>query len=104
MDDILSWKKKRAAIYTRVSTMEQAEKGTSMDYQLDICRKTCDIKNYQIIDEYPEGGVSGTVPATKRKQFSRFFENAKGKRYDVLVIYCFDRLAREIRVFLSIID
>lgn len=104
MDDIFNWKRKRAAIYTRVSTMEQVEKGTGLDVQLDVCRKMCSIKNYEIAKEYSDGGVSGTVPAAKRKAFAEFFEDAKTQKYDVLVFYCFDRLAREIRVFLNIVD
>jgi DNA invertase Pin-like site-specific DNA recombinase len=102
--DFLNWKKKKAAIYTRVSTMNQVEKGTSLETQLDICRKTCEMKNYEIVGEFSDGGVSGTVPAKKRKKFGEFLEQADKGKFDVLVFYCFDRLAREIRVFLSIID
>lgn len=102
--DILNFKKKRAAIYTRVSTADQKEKGSGLETQLDICRKVCSMKNYDIIDEFIDGGVSGTVPAPKRKQFSKFLKEAANKKYDVLVFFAFDRLARELRVFLSIID
>jgi site-specific DNA recombinase len=102
--DFFKVKRKRAAIYTRVSTMNQAEKGTSLETQLDICRKTCEIKNYEIVGEFSDGGVSGTVPAKKRKQFGEFLKEADENKFDVLVFYCFDRLAREIRVFLNIID
>jgi len=102
--DILNFKRKRAAIYSRVSTLDQAEKGTSLESQLEICRKMCSIKNYEIVQEFCDAGVSGTVPAKKRKQFSQFLEEAEKEKFDVLVFYCFDRLAREIRVFLGIID
>ena len=103
-DDILNFKQKRAAIYTRVSTADQAEKGTSLESQLEICRVMCKMKNYEIVGEFSDAGVSGTVPAMKRKKFSEFLEEAGNKKIDVLVFYCFDRLAREIRVFLNIID
>lgn len=104
MENIFNWKRKKAAIYTRVSTSLQAEKGTGLDVQLDVCRKMCTIKNYEIVGEFIDSGVSGTVPAQKRKHFSQFFEEAKTGKFEVLVFYCFDRLARDMRVFLSIID
>ena len=104
MQNIYNWKKKKAAIYTRVSTIGQAEKGTGLDVQLNSCRAMCTMKNYEIVGEFSDGGVSGTIPAMKRKEFSRFFQEAKAKKFDVLVFYCFDRLARELRVFLNIID
>jgi len=101
---LFNFKKKRAAIYTRVSTNEQYEKGQGLNYQKDICEKMCSMKNYEIIDYFEDGAVSGTVPAEKRKEFSRFLELAAQKKFDVLVFYAFDRLAREIRVFLNIVD
>ena len=104
MDNILNFKRKRAAIYTRVSTVDQAEKGTSLESQLNMCRSMCQMKNYEIVQEFADAGVSGTVPANKRKSFAEFLQEAEKKRFDVLVFYCFDRLAREIRVFLGIID
>lgn len=102
--NLLNFKQKKAAIYTRVSTSDQAEKGTSLESQLEICRAMCKIKNYEIIGEFSDAGVSGTVPALKRKKFSEFLQQAGTNKIDVLVFYCFDRLAREIRVFLNIVD
>lgn len=95
--------KKRAATYTRVSTLDQKEKGTSLETQKEICRNTCNLKNYDIIAEYTDA-ISGTVPAPKRKGFAEFLNEARKGKFDVLVFYCFDRLARELRVFLGIID
>ena len=102
--NLLDFKQKKAAIYTRVSTSDQAEKGTSLESQLEICRAMCKMKNYEIIGEFSDAGVSGTVPAIKRKQFSEFLIQTGKNKIDVLVFYCFDRLAREIRVFLNIVD
>lgn len=94
----------RAAIYLRVSTAGQAEKGTGLDVQLDKCRKMCESKDYIIVDEYKDEGVSGTVPAHNRKGFTKLLKDIEDGEIDVMVFYSFDRLAREIRVFLEIID
>lgn len=104
LESILNFQKKRAAIYTRVSTLGQKADGAGIEIQYDICTKMCSIKNYDITEHFSDAAVSGTVPANKRKEFTRFLEMAAQKKFDVLVFYAFDRLAREIRVFLSIVD
>ena len=94
----------RAAIYTRVSTSNQAEKGYGLDVQLAKCKNMCEQKGYNIVKTYSDGGVSGTVAPTQRKEFSKLLEDAKESKFDILVFYCFDRLARELRIFLEIVD
>lgn len=104
IDYIDNWKKPKAAIYTRVSTLNQAEKGHGLEAQLGVCRKMCDVKNYEVSDIYAEEGISGTMKAHSRPEFNRLLRDAKEKKFEVLVFYTFDRLARDIRVFLSIVD
>ena len=48
-----------AVIYTRVSTGEQAEHGTSLDSQRDVCRAKALALGLPIIAEYEDAGVSG---------------------------------------------
>lgn len=99
-------KRSRAAIYTRVSTTTQAEKGGGLEVQLAACHAECQKRNY-IVDEsrtYVDRGVSGTINARKREAFARLLEDAKKNLFEVLVINSFDRLARDLRIFLSIID
>ncbi len=104
LNSILNFQKKRAAIYTRVSTLGQKADGAGIEIQCDICTKMCQIKNYDIVEHFSDAAVSGTVPANKRKEFTRFLQMAAERKFDVLVFYAFDRLAREIRVFLNIVD
>jgi len=95
---------KHAAIYARVSTNTQADKGTGIDLQLERCRNTCREKGYEIINEYIDDGVSGTKDIHKRKKFPELLKDAADGKFDVLVFFSFDRLARDLRVFLSIVD
>lgn len=94
----------KAAIYTRVSTLNQAEKGYGLDSQLRICNGTCQMKNYEITKVYTDHGISGTTQATNRPGFGELLEDAKKGAFEVLVFFAFDRLARDIRVFLNIVD
>jgi len=48
-----------AVIYTRVSTGEQAEKGTSLDSQRDACRQKALALGLPIVAEYEDAGISG---------------------------------------------
>lgn len=98
------WKKPKASIYVRVSTVSQAEKGYGLDAQISMCRKMCDIKNYEVVNIYTDSGISGTTKAQDRKGFTNLLNDAKKGNFEILVFYTFDRLARDIRVFLSIVD
>jgi len=94
----------KAAIYTRVSTRIQATKGYGLEGQERICRQMCGIKNYEIVEIYSDRGISGTSKAHDRDSFNKLLTDAKNKKFEILVFYAFDRLARSLRVFLSIID
>jgi len=93
----------RAVIYTRVSTQGQADKGRGLEGQLERCRKMCKEKDYLIVKEYSDS-ISGTVQPHDRKSFSQLLEDGKNGVFNTLVVYSFDRLAREIRIFLDIKD
>ena len=99
-----NWKKPKAAVYIRVSTVNQVEKGYGLEAQLSMCKKMCDIKNYEMSKVYTDGGISGTTKATDRPGFNKLLTDARNKEFEVVVFYAFDRLARDIRVFLSIVD
>lgn len=51
---------KKAAIYVRVSTQEQANEGYSIEAQQDRLNNYCKAMNYNIHDVYIDGGWSGS--------------------------------------------
>ena len=104
LDYLAKWQRLKAAIYVRVSTNVQAEKGYGLEAQITACKKMCEIKNYDIVDIYTDGGVSGIRDVDKRKDFIRLLTDAEQNKFSVLVFYAFDRLARDIRVFMNIVD
>src|SRR4028119_842290 len=55
----------RAILYTRVSTSDQAEHGTSLDEQLAACTKKAQQLGVQIVGHGRAAGVSGGLYATR---------------------------------------
>jgi DNA invertase Pin-like site-specific DNA recombinase len=85
---------KRAAIYSRVSTAEQAEDDkTSLIEQERICREYCQEKGYNLSAKYQDIG-SGTTK--KRPSFLEMLKEARQGVFDVIIAWKTDRLARGI--------
>ena len=52
-------KKTRVAIYSRVSTIEQAEEGYSIDEQERLLIEWCNKMDYEVYKCYADRGISG---------------------------------------------
>ncbi len=85
---------KRAAIYSRVSTPEQAEDDKiSLIEQERLCREYCQSKGYSVVFPYQDIG-SGTTK--KRPDFLKMLGEARLGAFDVIIAWKTDRLARGI--------
>jgi site-specific DNA recombinase len=82
---------KLIAIYARVSTSRQEEEQTIQN-QLVTLREFAHRHNYAIVQEYIDDGWSGDILA--RPALDKLRQDAKDKRWDAVVIYDPDRLAR----------
>src|SRR6185436_1167830 len=94
----MHWRKtmtKKAAIYARVSTDDQADKGYSLPSQLDGCRHYIDQLGYSVVAEFRED-KSGAIPVAERPQGKRLAEMAKFREIDAVVVHQVDRLSRDI--------
>jgi DNA invertase Pin-like site-specific DNA recombinase len=80
----------RAAIYTRVSTEEQAEGGYSLDSQLERLRAYCFSQQLQVAGEYIDAGMSGRN--IKRPQYQRML--SEHEKWDTIVVIKMDRIHR----------
>jgi len=85
----------RVAVYVRVSTTEQAERQT-IEAQVIACRDYCEAKGYQIMAEFLDDGVSGTVPFEERPEGRRLLEAGKDELFSHVIILCPDRLGRDV--------
>lgn len=85
---------KRAALYVRVSTDEQAQKGTSLGTQEDNLRSYCERERMEIADVYRDDGYSGGT--LDRPELQRMLADARAKRFDLVLTTKTDRLSRSI--------
>lgn len=89
----------KAAIYIRVSTQEQVE-NYSIEVQRERIRAFCTAKNWEVYDEYIDGGYSGSN--LERPAIKKLLSDLKN--IDVVVVYKLDRLSRSQRDTLELIE
>jgi len=77
----------RVAIYARVSTSDQ-----STESQLLDLRRYTRERGWDIFKEYVDEGISGTKDS--RPALNELMNDAKKRRFDVVLVWRFDRFAR----------
>ncbi|MBB1285924.1 recombinase family protein [Flavisolibacter sp. BT320] len=84
---------KRAIIYVRVSTDEQADKGFSLQHQEERLRNYCELQNIQVVGFYREDFSAKTF---ERPEFTRLLQRLKKERKlaDLLLFLKWDRFSR----------
>ena len=80
----------KAVIYARVSTRDQ-----SAEMQLRELRDFAQRRGWDLTAEYIDAGVSGAKE--KRPELDKLMADAKRRRFDVLLVYRYDRFARSLR-------
>jgi DNA invertase Pin-like site-specific DNA recombinase len=88
--------KKRAAIYARVSTGDQ-----HVETQLLDLREMAKQRGFEIVLEYTDI-ISGAK--SKRPGLDQLMADARRHRFDVVLVSAFDRIARNVRHFLDVLD
>lgn len=97
------FKRKKVAIYARVSTTEQAEEGYSIDEQLRVLIDFCNREGYEVYDEYVDRGISGKN-ISSRPAVQRLIEDAEAKKFDVVLVWKMNRLARKSLDLMNIVE
>jgi site-specific DNA recombinase len=87
----------KAVGYCRVSTDEQAATGHGLETQDRAVRAFAESQGYELVEVVSDPGVSGATKPAERPGFARILDLASAKAFAVLLVYKFDRLAREIR-------
>lgn len=82
----------QAAIYTRVSTDEQAQTGTSLATQEAACRAYCERAGWEVVAVESDEGVSGATMV--RPALARVIGLAESRAIGAVVILSIDRAAR----------
>lgn len=93
---------KNVAIYCRVSTLEQAETGYSLQGQEDQLRSYCKSLNYNVAKVYSDGGFSGAN--MNRPALTNMINDIKAGVIGLVVVFKLDRLSRSQKDTLHIIE
>jgi DNA invertase Pin-like site-specific DNA recombinase len=88
---------KRAAVYFRVSTLDQHPQTQGLEL-----RQFAKQRGYEIVEEYVDHGISGTK--VRRPALDRLLKDAHRHRFDAVLVWSCDRLARSTKHFLEVLD
>jgi DNA invertase Pin-like site-specific DNA recombinase len=88
---------KRAVLYLRVSTLDQHPETQGLEL-----RQFARQRGYDIVEEYLDHGVSGTK--VRRPALDKLLKDAHRRRFDAVLVWSCDRLARSTKHFLQVLD
>jgi DNA invertase Pin-like site-specific DNA recombinase len=87
---------KRVVLYVRVSSIEQHP-----ETQLCDLRPLAAARGYEIVGQYSDT-ISGSK--AKRPGLDQLMSDARRGRFDVMLVWSFDRVARSVKHFLEVLD
>src|ERR1700730_4893666 len=87
----------RAVIYARVSTFDQTPEN-----QLLELRRYVEARGWTVAEEYVDRGVSGAKD--RRPALDQLIAEAKRRRFDVLVCWRLDRLGRNLKHLITLLE
>ncbi|MBA4313094.1 MAG: hypothetical protein C0417_10745 [Chlorobiaceae bacterium] len=91
---------KKAAIYCRVSTYNQGQGAySSLDTQKDLLKSYAKTKGWDIYDEYIDTKTGTTID---RPALNRLLNDAKSKKYNIVLATKLDRISRSMKDFYEI--
>lgn len=93
-----------AAGYIRVSTEEQVKEGLSIEAQHERLGAYCELRKMELGRVFVDGGVSGSVQLHKRRGGGELLEQVRVGQYDAVVAFKLDRIFRNARDCLAVVD
>lgn len=92
---------KIATAYIRVSTIDQANEGVSLEAQEAKIKAWCELNDYELGDIFIDAGISGKKTTNRPELQKALASCAKG---GALIVYSLSRLARSTKDTLDIAD
>ncbi|MBN1871361.1 MAG: recombinase family protein [Candidatus Omnitrophica bacterium] len=98
----------KVALYTRVSTEDQAREGFSLEVQRDYLLQYAKNFGWDVIctmsgkDVYVDDGYSGGT--LDRPAMQRLLFDARNKHFDMVLVYKQDRLSRKLKDLLALLE
>jgi hypothetical protein len=87
----------RCALYARVSTLDQQPEN-----QLAELRRYVEVRGWGAAVEYVDHGVSGSTD--RRPALDRLVQDARRRKFDVLVTWKLDRLGRHLKHLITLLE
>ena len=87
----------KAAVYVRVSTADP-----HVESQLYDLRELAAKRGFEVVKEYQDCGVSGR--RARRPGLDTLIADARRKKFSVVLVAAFDRVARSVKHFLQVMD
>ena len=88
---MLAQRKRNAALYVRVST-----DGQTIENQVRELRQIAERRGWEIVETYSDAGISGAKGRDKRPGLDRMLNDAKRRKFDVVMAWAIDRLGRSL--------
>lgn len=95
---------KRAALYIRVSTEEQARHGLSLPEQKTSLEEYAAKHEYLIAGIYEDAGISARKPYKKRPALLRLLDDCKAGKIDIILFIKLDRWFRNVGNYYAVQD
>lgn len=92
-----------AAIYIRVSTLEQATHGFSLDAQQDTLQNYAKALGFDVFKIYRDEGKSAKN-IQQRPEMVQLLKDAESKKFSTIFIYKLDRFSRSLKDLILTID
>ena len=90
---------RRAVLYSRVSTLHH---GQDPEVQSREIREYCQRRGWPLVAEYVDAGISGAKE--RRPQLDRLIADAHKRKFEVIVVWKFDRFARSVSHLLRALE
>jgi len=82
---------KKTAIYVRVSTDKQ-----TVENQVRELRQIAERRGWEVVEEYHDAGISGAKGRDGRPGLDRMLNDARRRKFDVVMAWAIDRLGRSL--------
>jgi DNA invertase Pin-like site-specific DNA recombinase len=84
-------KKRNAALYVRVST-----DGQTVENQVRELRQIADRRGWSVVETYSDAGISGSKGRNHRPGLDAMLNDAKRRKFDIVMAWAIDRLGRSL--------
>lgn len=93
-----------AALYVRVSTQEQKNKGLSVDNQIKALKEYCKKNKISVYKVYNDAGISAHASYKKRPALQQMVIDSNENRFDLILFTRLDRWFRSVKDYYAVME